>query len=602
MSTKKEMSIQGQHIQTIYTKYLNNDLVVNRKYQRKLVWTIEEKRNFMDTIINEFPIPLILIAEVIAEGKKQLEVIDGMQRLDAIFSYIEQKYRLMDGYFDLSVMADTLSLKNRGIIKQKKPVLSKEKSIKIANYLLPISRAMSLDDKGIEETFKRINSTGKHLSRQELRQSGVLSEFSDLVRKISSETRGDISRDSLSLRNMSEISIANHRMGYYGIQVEDIFWCKHQIISPEFIRDSRDEELIAYIISNICLESKNNFTPSMLDTYYGFSSNPLAIEHENVKLIDTHIKRIGRDQIKKQFDIVFGFIDELFGKRNLIFSKVIFNLKNNKWFLSDNFRAYHVIFMCFYELMIKRSMKVKNEEGIIKSLTNIGEVFFSTEKITELYKTKSFYTTVKSICGNLEEYFEKSEMRDDSVNDWTREISNILMQSRAESSSVDYKIGIYNLRTGERNVGLIPKLLKTLSSMNNLGKHQWSYIILGIADKQEDAEEYCNVYNSDKIKFHHFNVVGVEKEAEYKSKGLDNYLRMIREEIRQSSISPPEYKNHIVENIISRQFYGKEIVVFRSNFDQPVWYDGKMYLRTLSDCEEIAKDEYSSIYRKFTKG
>jgi hypothetical protein len=496
-------------------------------------------------------------------------------------------------------MADTLSLMNKGVITQKPHILSKEKSIKIANYLLPISRAMSLDDKGIEETFKRINSTGKHLSRQELRQSGVLSEFSDLVRQISSETRGDISKDSLSLRNMSEISIANRRMNYYGIRVEDVFWCRHKIISPEFIRDSRDEELIAYIIANICLEAKNNFTPTLLDSYYGFSSNPLAKEHENVKLIDTHVKRIGRDRLKKQFDIVFGFIDEILGKRNLLFSKLIYSKNNNKWTLSDNFRAYHVVFMCFYELLVKKNMKVKDEDGIIGVLSNIGNTFFLPEKLAEMYKTKSFYTTVKAICGNLEEYFEKSEMRDDSVNDWTREISNILMQSRTESNSVDYKIGLYNLRTGERNIKLIPKIMKTLSAMNNLGKQQWSYIILGVADKRADSVEYCSVYNCNEVKFHHFNIVGVEEEAEVKTKGLDDYLRLIREEIRQSSISPSEYKNHIIDNLISRQFYGKEIIVFRSNFDQPVWYDGKMFLRTLSDCEQLEKEEYSSVYKRF---
>lgn len=107
MSLSSNLTIQGVHIQTLYTDFLNNKFYVNRKYQRKLVWSIEEKRNFIDTVFRELPIPLFLLAEVEIKSEKKLEIIDGMQRLDAIFSFIEQKFSLKDGYFDLSTMADS---------------------------------------------------------------------------------------------------------------------------------------------------------------------------------------------------------------------------------------------------------------------------------------------------------------------------------------------------------------------------------------------------------------------------------------------------------------------------------------------------------------
>ncbi|WP_082880090.1 DUF262 domain-containing protein [Methylomonas methanica] len=72
-----DLSIKGESIQSLYGAYLSKTFLVNRRYQRKLVWTIEEKRSFIDSIINGYPVPLVLLAEVTAERGKNLEIIDG---------------------------------------------------------------------------------------------------------------------------------------------------------------------------------------------------------------------------------------------------------------------------------------------------------------------------------------------------------------------------------------------------------------------------------------------------------------------------------------------------------------------------------------------
>src|SRR5690606_10581302 len=146
MAISSGLTIQGTHVQTIYTDFINQRLLVNRNYQRKLVWTIEEKRNFIDTLTKGLPIPLFLLAEVQYENSSKLEIIDGMQRLDAIFSFIEQSYKLRDGYFDLSVMSDSQAKLEKGVLNQKEPKLDKEICRSIVNYLLPISKATALSN------------------------------------------------------------------------------------------------------------------------------------------------------------------------------------------------------------------------------------------------------------------------------------------------------------------------------------------------------------------------------------------------------------------------------------------------------------------------
>jgi uncharacterized protein with ParB-like and HNH nuclease domain len=103
-SIKKDLSIRGESLQRIYNYYVNQKFIVNRRYQRKLVWNVEEKRDFIDSLLKGFPVPIILLAEVTRQDRKYFEIIDGMQRLNAIMSFIEGEFVLNNHYFDLNTM------------------------------------------------------------------------------------------------------------------------------------------------------------------------------------------------------------------------------------------------------------------------------------------------------------------------------------------------------------------------------------------------------------------------------------------------------------------------------------------------------------------
>lgn len=50
-------------VEAVYANYVRGKYIVNRRYQRKLVWTIEEKRAFIDSLIKRYSVPLILFAK-----------------------------------------------------------------------------------------------------------------------------------------------------------------------------------------------------------------------------------------------------------------------------------------------------------------------------------------------------------------------------------------------------------------------------------------------------------------------------------------------------------------------------------------------------------
>ncbi|MBB6695480.1 DUF262 domain-containing protein [Cohnella xylanilytica] len=593
----ENLTIQGIHVQTLYSQYASKKFIVNRKYQRKLAWTIEEKRNFIDTIIRGLPVPLFLLAEVKNDNEMKLEIIDGMQRLDAIFSFIEQKYMLKDGYFDLSVMADTLEKMKTKTIYQREPVLDSKICKEIANYLLPVSKSLSMVQQEIEETFRRINSSGRHLSYQELRQAGAIGKFPDLVSSLAAEIRGDISRDSVLLNDMSKISITNRRLEYYGINIYEIFWVKNDIMSYRNIRESKDEELIAHIISDMILDNKENYNAEALDSYYGYNSNPLGETPLGKTKIETAIDRISEDAIKKQFDAVFSAIEEILTKKNIKFANLIYRKSDRK----ENWRSFHVIFMAFYELIVRQSKKVNDEDGLLSSLKGIGDELIDNRVSERLWDWQFNDRTVKSIVGRIQSYFAERVVDDPAFDDWTRNITKILMQSITEQNQYDFKIGVHDFNTGKYNETLVWDIIKTLSAINNLGPNRVGYVLIGLTDDLKSAEKHEAKYQNPFVQIQEFYITGIKDEASLQTGNVDKFLHKIIETIKKAPVKPESYLQSILNNIKSRQYHGKEILILKTEFNEPAWFDGRLYERNGSHSEPVKEENYYKIYNKFQK-
>ncbi len=92
---------KGISILELYRLYRENNLIVNRRYQRKLVWTKSEKASLIESILLKYPIPLILFGKFKKDGRDMYEIIDGMQRLNSIFGFIENQFSIHGNFFDV---------------------------------------------------------------------------------------------------------------------------------------------------------------------------------------------------------------------------------------------------------------------------------------------------------------------------------------------------------------------------------------------------------------------------------------------------------------------------------------------------------------------
>lgn len=99
---------------------------------------------------------------------------------------------------------------------------------------------------------------------------------------------------------------------------------------------------------------------------------------------------------------------------------------------------------------------------------------------------------------------------------------------------------------------------------------------------------------------HNFSIVGIESEANKYFQSVDNYLKKIKDTIKTADIKPEKYKNEILSNIISRQYHGKEVLIFKAvESEEPIWYNGKLFERQLSHNNEVKPENHSAIYSRF---
>jgi len=73
-------------------------LRVNREYQRGLRWTTSQKQMFIDSIFRGYSIPAFYFHKTKAarSGNVFYDIVDGQQRIDAIKSFSEGAFALLD--------------------------------------------------------------------------------------------------------------------------------------------------------------------------------------------------------------------------------------------------------------------------------------------------------------------------------------------------------------------------------------------------------------------------------------------------------------------------------------------------------------------------
>lgn len=598
MAISSELSIKGESIQQLYGSYLNKNYIVNRRYQRKLVWTIEEKKAFIDSILNYYPVPLILLADVKTGDKRYYEIIDGMQRLNAIMSFIDQEFPIDGKYFDLDTMADTKLLKDSGVLVQKNPVLERELCAKVVGYTVPISIFQESKTSHIDEVFRRLNSGGRHLSKQELRQAGAVSKFATIIRKLSADIRGDSSQsDKLDLNSMKQISITNKQLEY-GIAIDDIFWIKNNIIRKEALRESKDEEIIADIVAWIILDKKLRSSSEILNQLYDFSPNNKDSDSSLSEQLEIGIQKVNEESIRSNVQYVLDTIIKLLKKKGKSLSSLLFTRPQ-----PNIPRYFQIVFLAFYHLLIDENLTIAKEKDLLKLLDGAGSKTIRLAAGGGNWSAKEKQNQINAFCGVIRDCFEKAKENDPARNQWVSRFENILMQSSTEQALYDFKVGLHPIgaQTDKKKIDTpLSKIVKTLTAMANTFPDEGTgYCILGVADKESTAKHYKKIYKSSYQVYSNFYVTGVESEANKHFRNVDDFFTLLIQKIKEEPITE-EYKDYICRNVVTVKYFDHTIILLQIKaLSEAAIYDDKFYVRHGSNVSEVKPREYSTFFARF---
>lgn len=574
-----ELSPQAISIQSVYSMYREDKIVVNRRYQRKLVWTKNEKEKLIESIFKKYPIPAILLAE--KSPGEGYEVIDGLQRLHAIVSYIENSFPNPDGkYFDVNYFTTAKSYLDSGIfnIDLSNVFISQKEVSNFLDYNLQFSIMRNASESEINDVFSRINTYGHRLSDQERRQAGVESEFSKMVRDIACNIRGDDSPEILPLNLMPSISIdlptAKHG---YAVKSEDVFWIQQGILRSNDLRDSMDEQCIADVAACIVGGTLVERSKEALDNIYD-ETNP---EHLR---INSATSVYGSNKFAEEFKYCLDQILTVCSFNNEEkLRDIIFEKRNTNPFQA----TFAIIFVAFHELIVGEKLIISDYLAVKNGLKRLAKRIDTSRSSILASERRRNVETIKS---QIRDGFASANVAQVIYgNHALTDIESIIRRTSIELSDYELKQGLLNLSDDRKiDENLVEKILQTICAIANNGPTRSGKLILGVADKDSDAVRVKKLDSIEAKKIGEKYVVGINREAKFLKISKEQYYTKWKNIIKDSKLSD-ELKISVLSHIDFNEYYGLGIIVITIPSQTKVsYYDSKIYWRKADSTYEAS--------------
>jgi hypothetical protein len=591
-----ELAAQPTSIQSVYSWYSEDRLHVNRRYQRKLVWTLEEKQKLIESILKKYPVPAILIAERENEAGTY-EIIDGLQRLHAIVSFIETAFPTLEGkVFNLEFFPTAKSRADEGKFTPatSNQYLSQKEVSALLDYVLALSVMRNATEAEINDVFGRINTYGHRLSDQERRQAGVQNEFSDMVRKIACTLRGDVSTDTLPLRSMPSISIDLPKTKHgYTVKADEVFWVNQGILRSTDLRDSMDEQCIADIAACIVNGQIIERSKDELDDIY----TPGGELSERVL---TALEIYGAEKFSEEFKYC---VDEILkvcdadsaGSGHL--RALLFKKETTNAFPS----IFAILLIAFHELIAKESKKITNYAEVRKSLADLNTRIETSRKATSPEERRKNVDVVKGLVSPF--FVESKDKSAIYGNHATTDIEAIIRRSEIELADYELKQGYLDLSDSRKSdLQVMDKVAKTICAIANNGPQRVGKIIIGVTDKESDAERIAQLDKIQPKKVGKRFVVGVNREARQLGISIEEYFGKWKSAIKNSALST-HLKDSVLSSIDFNSFYGLGVIVMTIPPQKELSYLGDDIFYRNGDSTEKASaaKQIAALAQRFAK-
>lgn len=272
----EKINVESRNAKFLYDSYKNQTIIVDNSYQRKYVWTPKHQIKLIETVLMGFPVPEIYLWQQSTDpdtGETKFSIVDGQQRLGALFKYINNEYALNKSVLD----EDNSELLSGKFFKDLEPEL-KARLWKYNFSVRFIDDAV--DRETIIKLFLKLNSTEFTLNPQELRNAQFDGLFLNLVEKLADQPfwkKNSIFKDA-DIRRMKDIQIISTLLIFIRKGIEDDYTQKninqiYDLYNLKYDESDEDEKLFIEILEY--LDSLLEISPkgSPLNYFFKFKTH-----------------------------------------------------------------------------------------------------------------------------------------------------------------------------------------------------------------------------------------------------------------------------------------------------------------------------------------
>ena len=160
----------NKKVRELITLVRDGTLIPRPEFQRRLVWKIEDKNHFLDSVITGYPFPEIYVADGdvnLDTGQGTQLLVDGLQRVTTLVQYFTGN--------------EELKLTTVPLYKS----LNDQQKTAFLQYDVSVRDLGAISKEEIVEVFRRINSTSYSLTDIEISNAIYRGKFKEFAEKLS---------------------------------------------------------------------------------------------------------------------------------------------------------------------------------------------------------------------------------------------------------------------------------------------------------------------------------------------------------------------------------------------------------------------------------
>lgn len=174
--TKEDIDIREdpQTVFELIRKFNQGKIIIDPDFQRNVVWKHEQKSQFIESVILNFPLPPWYVNQTV-EGK--YIIVDGLQRTSSLYDFVNDKFELKG----LKALTHLNTYRFSDLAALEGDYQTRIEDKKLTLYIIK----PSVSSKVIIDIFNRINTGGTQLNQQEVRNCIFSGKSTKLLKELS---------------------------------------------------------------------------------------------------------------------------------------------------------------------------------------------------------------------------------------------------------------------------------------------------------------------------------------------------------------------------------------------------------------------------------